>query len=116
LPKIYILGFIYDIVNTKLKPYKHYIGCTTRWWKERIHEHFHINNHSKIHQAIKEFGPNCFEVNVIEVIKDQNLFKMIHNLLEREKFWITQKNAFILGYNQTRSSTGFNNEKSLLKR
>ena len=72
---------------------KVYIGQTVRTLEERIKEHT-SHNKTAISKAIRKYGINNFEIEIIEKCKT------VKELNSREKYWIKKYNSF--------SETGYN--------
>lgn len=92
------MGYIYCITN-KINNNK-YIGKTTRSislrWKEHIRDSRLKRDNSPIHNAIRKYGINNFNIEEIEEVPNKILN-------EREKFWISYYNT---SYNVTIGGDG----------
>ena len=67
-----MVGTVYKMTNTINNDF--YIGVTSRTAKSRFAEHkynaFKRNNTSKLHQAMREFGVDNFDIEVIETCEN----------------------------------------------
>lgn len=109
-------GIIYKItclVNKKL-----YIGQTIRSLKARWASHISDsgckNSTSKLHRAIKRYGSDQFEIEIIEECIDQEA------LDSKEVYWIDHYKSISQGYNILSGGksgfTGFNHTEKAKKR
>jgi len=89
--------FIYKIKN--LLNEKFYIGKTKKNPNERFKEHFYLSKKSKthFHKAIKKYGFQNFQVEILEVVDCNDL------LNEKEKYWIEKLKP---SYNKTLGGDG----------
>lgn len=97
-----MIFFIYQYTN-KINN-KKYVGQTNNF-QRRLNEHkscsFNpksVNYDDKIHQAIRKYGLNNFDIEVLEVINNANNYELVN---EREAYWIKEKESLITqwGYN-----------------
>ena len=98
------MGYIYKITN--LVNNKVYVGQTSESIQQRWKEHLYEANYDKnrkynsaLHCAIRKYGPDNFNVSILEEV-DNSL------LNNREMYWIEQYNSFKLGYNMTLGGEG----------
>ena len=78
---------------------KVYIGLSNNI-QRRKHEHQSLANRGDkmyIHQAIKKYGIENFDFEVIEVFEKEDRVLMG----EREQYWIEYYNSYKSGYNET---------------
>lgn len=98
------MGYIYkatNLVNNKM-----YIGLTSNHystrWKDHIRRAFNAGTpdyNCHFHQAIRKYGVDSFQWEVIEECLNEQLFN-------REKYWIEQYKTYDFGYNMTRGGEG----------
>ena len=97
-----MIFFIYQYRN-KINN-KKYIGQTNNF-QRRLNEHkscsFNpksVNYNDKIHQAIRKYGLDNFEIEVLEVINNVDDYELVN---AREVYWIKEKQSLITqqGYN-----------------
>lgn len=97
-----MIFFIYQYTN-KINN-KKYVGQTNNF-QRRLNEHkscsFNpksVNYDDKIHQAIRKYGLNNFDIEVLEVINNADNYELVN---EREAYWIKEKEGLITqwGYN-----------------
>jgi group I intron endonuclease len=86
------MGKIYLITNTINN--KVYVGQTKHSIEYRFKEHQHPSKKTTITQAIQKYGKENFTVELLEECN-------IHNLDERETFYIEKYNSYKEGYNNT---------------
>jgi group I intron endonuclease len=89
--------FIYKIKN--ILNHKFYIGKTKKNPDKRFKEHFYLSKRSKthFHKAIKKYGVDNFQVEILEVVDSNEL------LNEKEKYWIEKLKP---DYNKTSGGDG----------
>lgn len=92
------MGQIYKIENNI--NHRIYIGLTTKSalirWREHLDESKR-NLHKELYKAIRDFGEENFNLEIIEEVEDEEL------LWEREEYWIQYYNCiFPNGYNMNR--------------
>lgn len=75
-------GYIYLITN-KVNG-KQYVGQTSRTIEKRIAEHFYVNDNLPIHNSIKKYGKDNFDVCELEKISEE----LFDNLLKK---WMKRK-------------------------
>ena len=97
-----MIFFIYQYTN-KINN-KKYVGQTNNF-QRRLNEHkscsFNpksVNYDDKIHQAIRKYGLNNFDIEVLEVINNADNYELVN---KREAYWIKEKESLITqwGYN-----------------
>ena len=97
--KIYSIGYIYKITNTKNK--KAYIGQTTRTVEDRWYKHqresigVKARLDTKFARALRKYGVDNFKVETLEVLKDCTK----QELTNREHYWVYFYNTIEEGYN-----------------
>ncbi|WP_212634815.1 GIY-YIG nuclease family protein [Runella slithyformis] len=109
----YANGLIYLITHKASE--KQYIGLTIqtleRRWKYHLEQAFagHIKSHNSLHSAIREFGPDAFEIQMIDIGTTKK------DLEQKEKYWIKELQTLIpKGYNiSTGGVSGGSNKKSI---
>ena len=96
-----------------LKTNKYYIGQTTRSLELRKKQHIQNSLSNKawdyncaFHQAIREFGEDCFKWSVVVQIQAENETDLAESLNELEWYYIKKFNSFIDGYNMSRGGDG----------
>ena len=79
-------------------------GVTTRWFKH-CSDGLYGNSNFPIHNAIRKYGKDNFQVEVIEVIENDKGYNF---LKEREKYWIKEFDSYNreVGYNLTLGGDG----------
>lgn len=98
------MGTVYVVKNRTNS--KSYVGLTTKSLDVRWYYHLRAAAHEKPRQllakAIKKYGPENFEMTVIEECATDA------QLREREKYWIEEMGTFVDrgGYNMTRGGDG----------
>lgn len=90
-------GLIYKITNKVNN--KSYIGQTRYTLEFRWRQHQHKKDGSKFHNAIQKYGPENFNVEILEECN-------IDVLDSREVFYIAKYNTFNEGYNLTIGGDG----------
>jgi group I intron endonuclease len=92
---------VYQIVN-KINN-KVYIGITTRSLKERFNQHKYsrYSMDTKFSRALKKYGIENFEIQLLE-----DEITSLEELYEKEKYYISNFNSFINGYNSTIGGEG----------
>lgn len=100
-----MIGEVYKITN--LTNNKIYIGITNQGYKVRWYKHCSDANRSTgfpIHNAIQKYGKDNFQIEVIELIKDEDY----DQLKEREIYWINEFDSYNreVGYNLTLGGDG----------
>ena len=95
-----VYGRIYMITN--LINDKKYVGLTTKTIEERFKSHLYRANHEKsvVQKAIKKYGKDNFKIEEIDLAYTKE------SLIEKEIFWIKDKNTLIEGYNLTVGGEG----------
>jgi hypothetical protein len=112
------IGKIYMYTNrTTLKSY---VGCTihtvAKRWEEHIREASMQNmRKTYLNIAIKEYGPDGFDITTLEYITSFKEEDIKARLFEREGFWINEKNTYNDGYNMLRSGELFSTDSSFWK-
>lgn len=96
-------GVVYCITNNTNN--KQYVGVTTRSIEQRFKEH--CKTDSGIGKAIKKYGKNNFDIELIDYADDKE------ELYESEIYWINKLNTFKNGYNQTLGGEGVINYTKL---
>lgn len=96
------MGHIY--VATCAKTGKQYVGQTVktvdfRWKQHVVESGTSTNYNSKLNRAIRKYGEDAFNLNILEEVDDNALDK-------REIFWIEKLNTFHNGYNCTTGGGG----------
>ncbi len=98
-----IIYSIYKCVN-KING-KVYIGFDSNWPKRKTsHNYISSSNkskHSSFHQAIRKYGWNNFEWEILYQSKDRN-----HTLKIMEPYFIQEYNSYKCGYNRTKGGEG----------
>jgi group I intron endonuclease len=83
---------------------KSYIGQTKYdldvRFKQHVIEAINKESHYMFHQALRKYGPENFESEILEIIEDYN------NIDEREKHWISYYDTYNNGYNMTEGGYG----------
>lgn len=90
-------GIIYKITN-KVNG-KSYIGQTRYTLEFRWRQHLHKRDNTYFHNAIKKYGPDNFQLEILEECP-------FSSLNEREMFYIAKYNTFKDGYNLTIGGDG----------
>lgn len=95
-------GFIYKITNDINN--KMYIGKTLHSIEKRFEEHLKDaqadnKKNRPLYKAIRKYGPEHFHIELIEKTD-------IHNLCDREVYWISFYNTYKEGYNATLGGDG----------
>ena len=105
-----MIGYIYKFENKINR--KIYIGKTKNI-KERIYQHSHVtkNKNTKFGNALRKYGINMFDFNILVTIhsKSSDNLDIILNCLE--KYFIKKYNSFNNGYNCTLGGDGTINFK-----
>ena len=97
--KIYSIGYIYKITNTKNN--KAYVGQTTRTVEDRWLKHQResigakARLDTKFARALRKDGVDNFKVETLEILKDCTK----QQLTEREHYWVYFYNTIEKGYN-----------------
>lgn len=112
MPKVY--GIIYLLTNTVSG--KQYIGKTTNITK-RMSIHKNNKEHTILSRAIKGYGWNVFQIECLDIIKEQfdrdnDNYLNFHNLLlnQLERYYIQKYNTLSPnGYNLTSGGEGMYN-------
>ena len=88
------MGYIYKITNDVNN--KIYIGQTINSLKHRFKEHLNDNrqDNNKFHNAIKKYGKEHFQIELIEECPNEQLNN-------REQYWIQYYDSVNNGYNTT---------------
>ena len=98
---------VYKVTNKENG--KIYIGITSQGVTTRWHKHcsdgLYSNSNFPIHNAIRKYGKDNFQVEVIETIEDSTDYDQ---LKEREIYWIKEFNSYNreVGYNLTLGGDG----------
>lgn len=106
------MAYIYKITNTING--KIYIGQTVQSiknrWKQHVNEAYAEAKCAHLHAAIRKYGENNFNIEVIESCPQELLD-------EREIYWIKELDTINVGYNLTSGGKGTNKEidQSLLE-
>lgn len=103
-----MIGYIYKFEN-KING-KIYIGKTKNI-KERIYQHKHVtkNKNTKFGNAIRKYGIDTFDLNILVTINSRSSLDIILSCLE--KYFIKRYNSFNKGYNCTLGGEGTINFK-----
>ena len=92
-------GYIYLITN-KVNG-KQYVGQTSRTIEKRIAEHFYVNDNLPIHNSIKKYGKDNFDICELEKISEELFDNLLKKLDEKEIYYIQKFNSKENGYNCT---------------
>lgn len=98
-------GIIYKYTN-KINSYS-YIGQTTHE-NERIIQHKNCYGDFYFHRAIKKYGWDNFDYEVLFSIDDENIDEVREVLNEKEEYYIKLYDSFNNGYNMTLGGKGIN--------
>ena len=103
------IGYVYKIFCTITQ--KVYIGITTKpiqvRWNQHKNESFQENrpkNH--FHDAIKKYGWESFEKEILLEIKSTNKDTLVESLKQLETFYVQKYNSYKEGYNSTIGGDG----------
>lgn len=81
------------IISNKMNDLK-YIGKTSRDIDLRLKEHYWNNVNTYMHKAMKSFGLDCFKVELLDVVNDEEA-------LDKERYYIQKYNTIWPdGYNE----------------
>jgi len=95
------MGYVYVVTNTKNN--RQYVGATTIApevrWQQQINDSKNIKKERVILVALREFGPEAFDLATVEIVRDDQLH-------EREQYWRQKLNTEVDGYNMKPLRTG----------
>ncbi len=100
-------GYIYGIQCTVTN--KMYIGQTTQTVEKRLHRHFMSatkGSNFNIHQAMRKYGFEKFEIEELECIESNTPQELISDLNVLEQFYIKYYDTKHNGYNMTDGGEG----------
>ena len=97
---MYMIYTIYKSVNSKTNQV--YIGFDSKWPnRQKVHKSASKNGNSKFYNAIRKYGWESFDWEVIYQSKDRE-----HTLNVMESYFIEQYDSFNIGYNLTLGGDG----------
>lgn len=99
-----MIGYIYSF---KSPSGKYYIGITNDI-RRRIAEHKRLSKtvNRKFYIAIRKYGFDNFEIEVLEKIRDKNIDRLYEKLNKLEEYYIAKYDSFYNGYNLTLGGDG----------
>lgn len=100
-------GIVYKVFCTVTQ--KYYIGITIQKFQKRKYDHendsFNVNSdhyNQHFHRAIRKYGKDSFEWEIICVIKSENKEKLIEQLKALEIHYVNKYDSYHNGYNSTK--------------
>ena len=98
-------GFIYRYTNRNNG--KSYIGKTKNL-SNRVYQHSKITilKKTKFGNAIRKYGIECFELDILEIIESKNIRNLDKSLNVLEKYYIKHFDSYSNGYNSTKGGDG----------
>lgn len=104
-----MIGYIYKYTNKNNG--KIYVGQTNNI-KVRHNAHINCKHNDPFHSAIKHYGMDLFEFEIIEVIEDDDEVSLRIKMNDRERYYILLENCmFPNGYNLTEGGYGTSGKK-----
>jgi group I intron endonuclease len=85
---------------------KKYYGKTVRSLEVRKSEHLRNKRNWKFSNALKKYGIENFNWEIIETYKSDIIIDLTNKLNERETYWIKKDNTTEIGYNMTSGGDG----------
>lgn len=112
-------GYVYGLYHEDKN--KWYVGQTYRDVNVRFDEHRKASMKEdelsqNIHYKLRKYGWFKFKKVVLEVVEENTMEMLLESLLRKEVYWIAEKEAFSLGYNESPGIKGEDQVRSYVNR